>query len=101
VAFVTINFDSFEQARQIMGAVKSFPTTIVMPAIKSEKFAYEFDPNWAKKPFLQAIKRPGYQVEGIKYPGPLREIVSQTLQVPKDALRGITRSLGELLGAGR
>jgi thiol-disulfide isomerase/thioredoxin len=101
VAFVTINFDSFEQARQVMGDVTLFPTTIVMPAIKSDTFTYEYDANWAAKPFLQAIKRPGYQVEGVKQPGPLRDIVSQTLKVPKEALRGVTRSLKELLGAGR
>lgn len=101
VAFVTVNFDSFDQARRIMGEVKSFPTTIFMPAIKSDTFAYEYDPNWATKPFLLAIKRPGLQAEGVYKPGPLQQVISQTLNVTEKSLRGITRSLGELLGVGR
>lgn len=102
VVFLTANFDTFEQARAVMGPVKLFPTTIIIPALKQNtNFSYQSDPNWHNKPFLSTIQRPGYKEGGAQQQGPLRSLISKTRGVVETGIGGVTESLSHLLGTGR
>jgi thiol-disulfide isomerase/thioredoxin len=102
VVFLTANFDTFDQARAVVGPVKVFPTTVILPALKpNTTFSYVDDPNWQNKPFLSTIQRPGYKQGGSQQQAPLRALISKTLGVVETGLRGVTESLSQLLGTGR
>gem|GEM_PF-6083564 len=100
VVIIVSNHNSFPEGTNATGATR-FPITVIAPKLTNDRLTYEFNSNWQTQPLLPAIKRPGYLIEGVKQSGPLREIVSQTLKVPKEAVRHITRSLQELLSPSR
>jgi hypothetical protein len=102
VVFAIADGDTFASTRQTMGPIKTFPTTVIIPALKPDTtFSYVDDPNWQNKTFLSTIQRPGYLVRGKQEPGPLRALISKTLGVVETGIRGVTDSLSKLLGTER
>jgi hypothetical protein len=95
--FVTVNFQSFDEARTVAGDIGLFPTTIVFPAMaKGDDTPFKEMPKWERLPFLKAVgERPGLLVEGRKLAGALRGIMEEALKVPA-GVRGITNTMSDL-----
>ena len=81
VSFVTLNFDSFEEARRKMGTVKVFPTTVVYKAVEqsvqSEQTTAE---NPDKQLFLPSITRPSSTYSGALTQSSLDTVIKRALK---------------------
>ncbi|MEY4667532.1 MAG: Thioredoxin [Pseudomonadota bacterium] len=95
VRFATIDFTSFEEARRVMGPIRSFPATFVFPALPGQDEAAEAAPDRGtpKLPFIQNVDRPYEERFGRMPAGPLREFIRETSQsvgqIIKDMINGL------------
>lgn len=81
VSFVTLNFDSFEEARRRMGTIKVFPTTVVYKAIEQgEQSEQSAAGNPDKQLFLPSITRPSSTYSGALTQNGLDTVIKRALQ---------------------
>ncbi len=98
VVFVVINFQSFSEARRVIGTLRLFPTTVVFPALPANTSSTDLHAaNWHSKSFLSGLNRPGYKHIGNTAPGPLRELISKGLGVVDASVKTIAESLSDFL----
>lgn len=98
VVFVVVNFQSFAEARRVVGTLRLFPTTVVFPALPEKtNLTDPHAANWYSKPFLSGLNRPGYKHVGNTAPGPLRELITKGLGVVDGSVRAIAESLADFL----
>lgn len=81
VSFVTINFNSFEEARRRMGTVKVFPTTVVYKAVQQGFQSEEkSDDATHNQFFLPSIARPSSTYSGALTPSSLDIVIKRALK---------------------
>jgi hypothetical protein len=91
VKIFTIDFASFEEARAVMGPLKSFPATIVFPARDAQAAgAGSLEAGGALTlPFIPNAGRPYQQHFGRMESGPLRKFINEAAGALGDTIKGV------------
>jgi thiol-disulfide isomerase/thioredoxin len=97
--FAVLDFDSFEDARRIMGKIKAFPATVIFPSVQANKREGEKKP--ATSLSLASIDRPGYQFHGRLDSIKLRGVIIGAESKATRSLKGITQVTPDSLTPNR
>ncbi len=91
VKIFTIDFTSFEEARAVMGPLKSFPATIVFPAGHAQVAgAGTLEAGGAPTlPFIPNAGRPYQQQFGRMESGPLRTFINEAVGTLGNTIKGV------------
>lgn len=90
VKIFTIDFTSFDEARTVMGPLKSFPATIVFPAGQTQVAGAGTREGGGAPtlPFIPNTGRPYQQQFGRMESGPLRKFINEAVGTLGGALKG-------------
>lgn len=97
--FAVLDFDSFEDARRLMGKIKAFPATVIFPSIQSNTREGSGKP--ATSLSLSSIDRPGYQFHGRVDSHKLRGVIIGAESKATSSSKGITQVNPDSLTSNR